>query len=265
MPNDIDWWRSQLLGRPNSAELSVTLIEMGSTPSMNGPFRVTASNNKSYFVKAMDAVAPAYRQTIAIEFLVAGAGRLIGAPVCETRVIEIPALLAGTEVRSGAVLSAGLAHASLALGHADEAGRPNLAARLQDDNRRRHAGVYALFDWCFGHDQQWLYDLDDDRRIFSHDHGLYLPPNNGTVDPAELVARVDEPHQLPDPASDIDHDEVDRLASALELIDEVAVLNLLRNVPGSWPVDDQALGTLGWYLVARAPGVAARLRSLIGA
>jgi hypothetical protein len=263
MPN-VDRWVSRLGGRSNDIEYaSIALIEGGAAASMNGPFRVTASDGKSYFVKALDAVPRQFHQTIAIEYIVAGAGRLIGAPVCETRIIAIPESLAGFEVRPGAFLSKGLAHASLALNHADEAGRPYLASRSQDDNRRRHAGVYALFDWCFGTDNQWLYDLDDDRRLYSHDHGLYLPPNNGTIDALSLQTRVNEPHALPDPANDVDPYELERLAGALDALDEEAVARLLRGVPTSWPVSDHSLGVLGWFLCERAPAVAARLQNLI--
>ncbi len=48
-------------------------------------------------------------------------------------------------------LQPGIAHASVALGHAIEC-RQYLSDRAKDDNTRRHVGVYALYDWCFGDD-----------------------------------------------------------------------------------------------------------------
>jgi hypothetical protein len=48
-------------------------------------------------------------------------------------------------------------------------------------------------DWCFGHDEQWLNDLDDNQAVFSHDHGLYLRPSGqGSWTVAALQAQKDD-------------------------------------------------------------------------
>ncbi|MFC7387016.1 hypothetical protein [Sphaerisporangium rhizosphaerae] len=124
-------------------------------------------------------------------------------------------------------------------------------------------GVYALYDWCWGSDSQWLHDLDDDQSIYSHDHGLYLPPNDGHIESKFLHLSADEPNELPDSPAGLDKGAVETVAEALEKIDRDALVNILCAVPASWPVADEALATLGWFLEHRAPAVANRLRALI--
>lgn len=232
--------------------------------SWSGPFRAIASDGEDYFVKALDTCPTGQEASLTIEYVVAQVGRLIQAPVCETSLIRIPEEVAGWEPRAGILLQPGIAHASRALEHADEQGRPYLASRLQDDNPRRHVGVYALFDWCCGADPQWLYDIDNDRMIYSHDHGLYLPPaGQGKWTREDLIAHADTPYQLSDPRHDLSLAAIDEVAKALESIDRSTLATVLNSVPSSWPVTDSDLEALGWFLEHRTPAVADRVRNLI--
>jgi hypothetical protein len=124
-------------------------------------------------------------------------------------------------------------------------------------------GVYALFDWCFGADQQWLYDLDADRMIYSHDHGLYLPPaGQGYLSVTGMQGVVDTAHELPDPPAGLSRAALETTADALEAVNSGNLASILNSVPASWPVTDDELAAVGWFLERRAPGVAARLRAL---
>jgi hypothetical protein len=69
-------------------------------------------------------------------------------------------------------LAEGYGSASLEVGDVVEV--RSLQHRSEDDNARRHVGVYALYDWCWGADDQWLYQGGTRNTIFSHDHGSYL-------------------------------------------------------------------------------------------
>ena len=230
--------------------------------SWSGPFRALASDGNDYFVKSAETCPSGQQASLAIEHVVAAVGRLIGAPVCITSLLRIPEEIAGWEPRPGVLLKAGLAHASRALEHADEQARPALASRALDDNRRRHVGVYALYDWCMGADAQWLYDIDDDRRLYSHDHGLYLPPaGSGTFARADLVAAADTAEPLPDSPSGLSSAAISEVAIALESVERASLADILNTVPKSWPVSDDDLEALGWFLEHRAPAVATRLRT----
>ncbi|GII03513.1 hypothetical protein Pta02_55210 [Planobispora takensis] len=230
--------------------------------SFASPIQVIASDGRRYFVKRLEACPnDEARASLAIEFIVSGVGGLIGAPVCPTSLIRIPEELAEWPLNGG-VLKAGLAHASLALEHVEER-RQALSLRERDDNRRRHVGIYALYDWCFGDDAQWLYDRDDDYSIYSFDHGVYFPPNSGCWRPALLEQSVDVPNELPDGSDGVSLEAVEEIAGALEKISRGALADILCGVPASWPVNDRELEALGWFLERRAPAVAGRVRMLL--
>ena len=261
----LEEWSQKVRNRTDSFNgLSVTGMMGGAGASWSSPFRVVASDGRQYFVKSREACPAGQENSLVIENVVASAGRLIGAPVCETSLIRIPEEFRGYELKSGVTLSPGLAHASLALEHADEADRPALGSRGRDDNNRRHVGVYALYNWCFGDDAQWLYDLDNDRTIHSHDHGLYLPPpGTGTFDKDSLVNNVNVSKLLPDPTSGLMPSAIEETINALRRVDRGSLVSILSGVPASWPVSDELLETLGWFLENRIELVVEMLESLV--
>ncbi|MEU8037342.1 HipA family kinase [Streptosporangium sp. NPDC049078] len=241
------------------------IMTMPLTPGGNtfaSPFLAVASDDRRYWVKCVDACEDHTKMSVAIEYVVSGVGRLIGAPVCNGSLIRIPEEFVGWPVGRGH-LEAGLAHASLAIPNAIER-RPVLASRSRDDNQRRQVAVYALWDWCFGCDPQWLYDLENDESIYSHDHGLYFPANDGQWKKPYLIQCADEPNELPDASDGLSEEAVEQVAAALEKINRDALVNVLRGVPASWPVSDDDLEALGWFLEYRAPAVADRVRALMG-
>lgn len=196
------------------------------------------------------------------ELIVAGAGSLIGAPVCEVATVRIPDELAGWEFRTGQALVAGTASASRAVSNVHE--ERTLIHRDRDDNARRHAGVFALYDWCWGSDDQWLYETTADEQVHSHDHGFYLPPEGSDFTVDTLVALVDDPHPAGHPTAGLDDDELMRLATALDDVQRSHLVGLLRGVPTEWPVTDLELEAAGYFLERRAPQVARRLRAIAG-
>jgi hypothetical protein len=142
------------------------------------------------------------------------------------------------------------------------AGRRSIP-RPSDDNARRHVGVYALCDWCFSADEQWLYDLDDEQALYSHDHGLYFPPlGQGRWTRTDLVAQADAPHEWRDPRKDLSAAACHDVANALEHVERESLVQVLRSIPASWPVSDEDLEALGWFLERRAPAVASPVRVL---
>jgi hypothetical protein len=159
------------------------------------------------------------------------------------------------------VRSLRLAHASLALSDAQELRQ--LEYRDRDDNPRRHAGVFALYDWCWGADDQWLHCESDDRKLYSHDHGMYVPDGPAWTE-ATLLARVGEPHPLGYEARGLDAVALSGFADRLENVRRGEIAKVMSSVPASWPMSDGELEAFGFFLERRAPAVAARLRALNG-
>jgi hypothetical protein len=121
-----------------------------------------------------------------------------------------------------------------------------------------------LYDWFWGSDEQWLYDIDADRTIYSHDHGLYLPPGNGAWTESELTQEVHTPRPLPNnPADGVSEDALRHVAEKLRALESADIVDVLIQVPQSWAVSDHDLEALGWFLETRAPDVADRLEALV--
>ena len=137
----------------------------------------------------------------------------------------------------------------------------SLDHRTDDDNARRQAGIYALCDWLAGGDVQWLYCLAEENAYYSHDHGFYLTGPAWTT--ASLAAAQDTPFPLSAPADRLDHDELERLAGALERLSREDLEVELSKLPTDWPVTDSELDAVADFAYGRRDAVAARLRAAL--
>jgi hypothetical protein len=228
--------------------------------SWSSPIQVTADDNLVYFAKFPELCGSQQDQmSVVTEMVVAEAGQLIGASTCRTVVMRVPSQLQGDELKNGVRISSSVVHASLALNNCVEV-KTDLPDRGRDDNRRRHVGLYALYDWFIGADQQWLRDLDDDMATYSHDHGMYLPPAGaGHWTEQDLQANVDQAHPPPGSTTGLSAAAISETAAALRSVDRGILRSLLNRVPSSWAVTDAQLECLGWFLERRAPAVAGRI------
>lgn len=77
---------------------------------------------------------------------------------------------------------------------------------------------------------------------------------------ADLNNSVDMPHEKQEDFTGLDQEEMARIANKLDSIAKQDLMNLLSQVPSSWPVSDAELEYLGFFLLKRAPSVATRIR-----
>lgn len=253
-------WVGDVTGRAHAAvDLHVRGILGASIPSASSPFLALASDNEQWWVKAPD---PKLGKALVTEFVVGRCGALIGAPVCAVEPIFISPSLLPYDLRPGVPLVAGIGTATKNLDGTVTEIRHDLTRRYDDDNRVRHAGVYALVDWCFGSDLQWLQRVDADWELHSHDHGWYFPPSGPDWTEQTLLNDVNTPAAVSTDPGGLDHDEIERLACALEAVTRDQLRAIMNLVPASMPVGDSELEALGWFLETRAPSVAARLRAM---
>jgi hypothetical protein len=222
----------------------------------SGSFLVAADDQNRYWCKPVNNLqSPRVPIT---EQIVARLGRLIGAPVCEPELVLLDGLV-GWEFRPGHFVRAGWAHGSLAIEPALET--RSLGDRPADDNRRRHAGVFALHDWLAGSDAQWLYDTSADNMYFSHDHGFYLTGPDWTEE--SLAQRGAENFSLSADPGGLDPKELERLAQALEALPREDIETEVSKLPAVWPVTDEELKAVVDFADGRRAPVAVRLRALV--
>jgi hypothetical protein len=108
---------------------------------------------------------------------------------------------------------------------------------------------------------QWLYDLQDDRKIYSHDHGHFLPgaPNWSA---GTLAQSAELPHELSADGDGLDDNELERLAVRLESLTMGEIAEVVRKIPAAWPVTDEDLEIAAAFFDFRREPAAERLRAL---
>jgi hypothetical protein len=253
-------WRGQLgIGDPAARLLLKGVAGKSKAGGASSIPVFDVSQDERWYLKAPNNPQGAAR-LVAAEYIVSAVGRLIGAPVCEVCPMEIPDEFAGISFPTNLTLVPGIGSASRTIPDAIQ--NSQLLFRDRDDNRRRHVGVFALFDWCWGDDPQWLNCTTDDERLYSHDHGYYFPPSGGDWTQAELLARIDEAHPLAQPDDDLDLAEIVRIGNALDAVTRPSLSAILSSVPQEWDIPADDLEVLGYFLERRAPDVAARMRAL---
>jgi len=251
-------WDGELAANRGPSRVVVldSIVEINNRTS-SGAFKATAAEAGRWWVKPLNN--PCGPRIPITELIVGKAGALINAPVCEVAVVEIPPELEGEVYGHGRQLEHGYA-----VGSRDVPGvieERELKYRQLDDNRRRQAGIFALYDWCWGSDAQWLYASEADQRTHSHDHGYYLP-GRPCWTAADLRAEVDTPRQGPWSPTALDPEALDGYADRLDGLTREDIRSILDPVPPEWPVTQHELETVGWFLERRATQVAERLRRL---
>ena len=241
---------------PTGVRALVAIQQAGNGGS--GSFLVRADDGQRYWCKVVNN--PQHPRVPTNEEIVARLGRLAGVEVCDPKLIWIPADLVGWEFVSGRFLEEGWAHGSRATPHPVVETR-TLSHRGSDDNRKRHAGFFALFDWLAGQDPQWLYADGADFAYWSHDHGHYLPGGPAwTV--STIHANRDTAYPLAADPTSLDPAELNRLAETLERLTGGEIADALADIPGDWPVSDDELEAIVAFADHRRPAVARRLRHL---
>jgi len=234
------------------------VIKDGSKPtSGSATFRVD-SDDGIWWIKPLNN--PQGARVPINELIIGRAGALIHAPVCQVAVIEIPSVFKGEKYGSNKDISLdpGLVSGSRHIDGAHEI--RGLDHHAKDDNACRIAGVVAHYDWCWGADDQWLYAADEDERIYSHDHGHWLP-NGPNWEIQHLEAEIEKAHLVPN-TKGIDPDALKQYAKRLNAVSHDDIVGILRGVPEKWPVTATELETVGWFLEYRADQVASRLEKL---
>lgn len=224
--------------------------------SGSGAFLGLASDGRQYWVKAPNN--PQGSRTLIAEAVCYGVGHLIGAPVCENKLIDIPGALRW-EFAEGWRLHGGVGHASLNVEDVVESDEWSTYSG-RDDNRNRQALILALWDLCMGVDPQWLHQVIADYSIWSFDHGFWLAGESDwsigwlrSVGVAPWQGDIDL--AVASPAG------LRMAADRVEALTLASIHSVTSDVPLAWGSTGEELAAVAEILFLRAEGVAGRLRA----
>ncbi|MFI6631363.1 hypothetical protein ACIBI7_21040 [Nonomuraea fuscirosea] len=85
-------WHGLVSGRTDSYDsLNLIAVTIPGMQTWATPFRGIADDGHEYFIKTLDGCKKEWtRGSLAVEYIVGQAGKLIGAPVCDNALIRIP-------------------------------------------------------------------------------------------------------------------------------------------------------------------------------
>ena len=236
---------------------ALTLVKQAATGA--DPGLVMADDNNSYWVKAVGN-QHGYTSLLS-ERIVGLAGEWLGAPVAPSRLIELPEPIASSwKLQSGVKVQPGLAHGSLVVA-TQAVERTELTHHGKDGNASRGPAYVALWEWCVGEDEQFIYDSAASMTVWSIDHGLWIG-GGGQWDTSIFAT----PHAF-NPRWNGSVRSLSRSAflTTADRLDSFSLADaqgIAQAVPLEWGFTTTELDTVADWLFARASRVAARLRVL---
>lgn len=214
-----------------------------------------ASDGREYWMKAPNN--PQGSRTLVAEVISYGVGHLIGAPVCEHAIVDIPRGM-NWEYGPALRLRGGIGHASLNIEDSIVADEWETYSAF-DDNRNRQAFILALWDLCMGVDPQWLHRVVEDYSIWSFDHGFWLA---GEVDWSVQSLRAVglRPWQYDIDTAVASASGLRAAAERVQALTLTSIRAVTDLVPLAWDVSAEELLAVAEILSVRTDGVADRLR-----
>lgn len=218
-------------------------------PGFSRSILVTCDDGKNYVVKGAHC-----RKAIVNEQVVARFGALIGAPVCVTLIVEIPAELCAINPQMSDV-APGSAHAIEFIENcSDRAGVDHTGVA---ENRSRFAALQVLYTWLHAGDQQMIYLTTVPHLVYSVDHGHFFPGGpDWTVASLAAAAPVAQYDPIFSIAAISGEERSQALAKLAELTD--GQINQVISVPpADWGFDDAERRTLEDFIKLRRAQVLA--------
>ena len=252
-------WRGLLAGRPRpDAEASIFAIA-DVADSGSRPFLGLSTDGRQFWVKYQGNLHGV--DALVSERVVASLAAKIGAPMRKSVLVDVPEPLVGDPRLVGSGIRAGVAHGSPLLDDCTE--KEVLDSVAKDHNRFRQPRFIALWELFLGADGQWLYDHANDHQVWSFDHGFWT--NGGepsAMSGSDYQNLVHTWSDWPGSVRGMDSGTFLETAAQLEALSVFDLIDVVSGVPVAWRIPDENLECLAWWLHARKPHIADRMRAL---
>lgn len=223
------------------------------------PALVVADDGHQYWLKPLGN--PHGHMSLLAERVVGVAGEWLGAPIAPSRLLQLSPQLAQAFTFSGRThAQPGFAHGSRLVA-SQPLESPALDHASKDDNARRSPFYIALWEWCAGEDEQFLYATEEQHSVWSIDHGMWIG-GQGEWDISSLVQSPPFTPRWTGPLSGLSCGAFLDAAARLDQFGRPAALEVAKSIPLEWGFTSGELEDLANWLYDRAPGVAARMRLL---
>ena len=215
------------------------------------PIFATCEDGRQYWCKQINN--PHGIESVVNEIVGNAIGAIFGAPVCEWKIIDIPAELVGSLIDGGS-RNVRLGDKPM-FGSLDVRGAEqylvegSLLHPLKDGNPQRIPKLMALWVLCNAVDIQVVYGRDDEDKIWSIDHRLWFGCDDGTwqLDSHETLAgRIELPM-----AQGIQWEDWESACESLEAVTAEATRHSPGLIPSEWGIARSDVERLVEYCVTR--------------
>lgn len=246
------WWRycvRHALRHPPrviDAESFVRRVPSGS----GDPAVFDCGDEKRYFVKGTQT-----RRAAVTDQIVGRVGMVIGAPVANVVLVNVPNVLTENEpalydaTDGGTVFEPGLGHGSEEIYRCED--RHDVMTYGHGENRDRFALLAVLYGLFQASDHQYLYERQAPRRAWSVDHGRFLPGGHEWTRETLRAARPAELDETIMYGADVSDARLRRAASSLRLLTDERIAQAVAAPPKCWGVSFLDRVALAMYLATR--------------
>lgn len=239
-------WRALIesASAPGEDVTGVTFVRKW--PTYSQPVAVGCDDGSTYVVKALRNNHD-MSKSIFNERVVGTLGRLLGAPIPELRLVELPQELIDAEPEMQHML-AGVAHGSSLVPNCSDR-LPNIAEPNGKRNKKAYARLGLLYGWVPAGDHQLVSTLDAARDLYSVDHGHFFAGGPDWTD-ATLAAAA-PPAVDAQFAPYVAENDLEEALDDFRSVDNEAIASAVASAPDSWgvPIDERV--TVAKYLATR--------------
>ena len=235
---------------------AVTFLSSWSTYSK--PVVVECTDGREWVLKGLRNDNLGMGRSLFTEQVVAHLGRLLGAPIPETAIVDVPEIL--TRSPEMAHMVPGACHGSLRiLGCTDRMG----IANVNEDNRPRFAALSVLYCWTQSSDDQFIYENAPPHLAYSVDHGHFFP--GGPSWSFETLAACGEAASVDvfNPCG-LQLTNYEDAINRLQAIDWRQIGDAVSAAPSEWGVIMPEREAVADFLYRRIPKVASVFSEVVG-
>lgn len=251
-------WAGLLAGvvRPVAEAQIFAIAQVASTGSL--PFLGLAVNGDRYWVKCLGN--PHGVDSLVAEHVVEALARKLDSPMRPSVLVGVPEHLMHDPRLVGSGNRAGIAHGSLLLDSCDV--KNVLDSVNRDGNSVRQPRFIALWELCYGEDEQWLYDRENEEQVWSFDHGYWITGGEPEpLTPLDLEVTLTKWKPWEGSVRGMDPVAFLEVAARIEALTVADFIDVVASVPVAWGVSDDLLESLAWWLHGRRMHVVGRMRA----
>lgn len=248
-----DEWRDLIEAATAGREVPVraeTYAGKFDPDSDSRPRMVVADDKRTYLLKAKqpDPAKPHLPRAMTNDRIVGLLGKVIGAPVGEVTLVDLPADLTQGEPALSH-MEPGITHGSAII--PDCSNRESIKYTDVPENRARFALLAILYGWAGASDHQVIYENQPPNLVHSVDHGHFFPGGPQWTEQTLSTAARARPDDTIKQGAGLSDAELHEAARRLQDVADATIAGVVAGIPDEWGLSADERVALAEYLVRR--------------